>query len=121
MNSQPQANAPQSLEQINAALLHDMRNGDQSWRATCVDRYIAFLGQHIVNCEMRIATLRQIPRSALHVARVRATEIGYHKAIAFLRNAKEHQSPADLEPMELRMRANAWLAGAVNSVKIDAA
>lgn len=103
------AAVPQSLEATNAAILKDMREGDQSWRETCVDRYLDFLGTHIVNCNMRVATLRQIPGTRLVQQTVVKSLVEYQRAVAYLRAAKQLGNPVDLEPMELRLRANAWL------------
>lgn len=98
-----------SLEATNATILKDMREGDQSWRETCIDRYLDFLGTHIVNCNMRVATLRQVPGTREAQASIVRGLVGYQRAVAYLRAAKQLGSPVDLEPMELRLRANAWL------------
>lgn len=97
--------------------LNEIRDGDQSWRETIVDRYIAFLGGHVVNCDMRIATLRQIPGSQSTQVKIATAKAQYLKAIEFLRTQQagivarglKISDEPGLEIMELRLRANAWL------------
>lgn len=106
-----------SLDDVTATLILDIREGDQSWRETVIDRYIAFLGGHVVSCSMRIATLRAIPNTAATRVQVEASKVQYMRAINFLRAAKAaNVVPHDLETMELRLRANAWVEQSVQKV-----